>query len=144
MPIFNLPYYHRRITRVCSNEYCVTSKLGFLPKSNMYSVFKEGPQGQQTRQNTYLNMHRIVLQFRIFFILYFFVLLRIFQRNQKINHLIKSHSQILTSGLAECSNYDRKLSTMKSYNLRLKIQLSHYKCIISLEHQRQYSYNIVN
>ena len=32
-------------------------KLGFLPKSNIYSVFKEGPWGQQTRKDKFVDAH---------------------------------------------------------------------------------------
>ena len=34
---------HSNIRRICINEYCPMSKLGFLQKSNICSVFGEGP-----------------------------------------------------------------------------------------------------
>ena len=38
-------------------------------------------------------------------------------------HTTLPHSWILTFGLAQCSNYDRELYTMKNYHLRLSLEI---------------------
>ena len=41
-PLAGFTLWHSNIERICINEYCPTSKLGFLQKLNICSVFGEG------------------------------------------------------------------------------------------------------